>query len=100
VIRRPTQEAGVQLGPGLQRPSADNQVLIAQWKLPDAVGPLTAGVQRFERHQINVVRPRCKVEQSSDRLDGSTKGGVLGDVGDHLTVDKNLPSILERLDVL
>jgi hypothetical protein len=32
-------------------------------------------------------------------LDGSTKGGVLGDVGDRLAVDKDLPSILERLDV-
>jgi hypothetical protein len=40
-----------------------------------------------------------QVEQSSERLDGSTKGGVLRDIGDHLTIDKNLPSILERLDV-
>jgi hypothetical protein len=99
MIRRPAEEAAVQLGPRLERPSADNQVLIAQRKLPDAVRPLTPAVRRFERHQINVVRPRRKVEQGSDRLDGSTKSWVLGDVSDPLTIDKDLSSVLERLDM-
>ena len=100
MIGRPTEEAAVQLGPGLQRPSADDQILIALRKLPDAIGPLAAAVWRFERHQVRVVSPRRKVEQGSNRLDGSTKSGVLGDVRDHLTIDKDLPSILERVDVV
>ena len=100
MVRGAAEETGVELGPGFQRPPALNQILIAARKLPDAIGPPSACVRGFERHQIDVFRPSRKVEQAADRSEGSTKGGMLRDIRDDLAIDEDLSPIFQRLRML
>src|SRR5208282_4921287 len=72
-----------------------NQILIAAWKLPDAICPPPARIRGLERHQFHVLRRRRKVEQAADRPEGSTKGRVLRDIRSNLAIGKDLSPIFQ-----
>jgi hypothetical protein len=100
MVGRTAEETDVEFGPGFESAPVLNQILIALRKLPDAIGAVSGRLGWFERHQANIFRPHRKVEQIFDRLQGSTEGRVFAEVPRDLTIDEDLPSVLQRLRML
>src|SRR5205807_4159380 len=98
MIGRAAHQTECRLRPSFREQAARPQVGMAAWNLPGALYRL-AGLGRGEGHALAQFRRRGNVIKVGDGARGAAKCRMRCDVLDAFAVDKDPPSVFERVKI-